>query len=295
METEANFPLVTASWLATVLKSQAASKAADVVVLDASWYFPSQKRDAGAEFLKAHIPGARFFDIDVICDQSSPYPHMLPSAELFTQHVNAMGIDKNSLIVIYDGMGVFSSPRAWWMFRYFGHKRVGVLDGGFKAWQRLGLAVEQGAPEPPEPYGSFKPSVQHHLKKDHEEVMQALISAKLKIVDARSAGRFSGMEPEPHDGLRAGHMPGAINLPYQQLVNVETGYFNPFNTIKSLLNSQSIGLDEPIIATCGSGVSACSIAFILSVFGNDQVAIYDGSWCEWGSNSNNPVMQGSAR
>lgn len=291
MDKEASFPLVTVAWLATAMRKAKENK---IVILDASYHLPGSGRDGQDEFLAEHIPSARFFDVEAISDTSSPYPHMAPSSEIFTQHVNALGIDNQSLIIVYDSHGLFSAGRAWWMFRLFGHDNVGILDGGLRAWQSMGLPIETGEPPIPEPYGKFKASFRKELVRNKDEVMDALLKSDAKLIDVRPPERFSGAKTEPRPGLRAGHMPGAINIPYATLTNPETGYIRSFDELRTTFAYTGVLQANQIITTCGSGITSAALSFVLHLLGKQDVPVYDGSWAEWGALNDTPVVRGDS-
>lgn len=274
--------LVSTEWLAQHLG------APDIRVVDASWYMPAAKRNPRAEYMSAHIPGAVFFDIDGICDPKSSLPHMLPSPELFSSRVRKLGLGDGTRIVVYDGSTSFvASARVWWMMRYFGHEDVALLDGGFLKWQAEGRPIEDLPPVPRERH--FTPRVNTMLLRDFDQMRATMTNRNEQIVDARSAGRFHGQEPEPRAGLRGGHIPGSLNLPYTDLIDSKTGCMLPADTLKARFADHKVALDRPIATSCGSGVSACVIAFALHLIGHRQVAVYDGSWTEWGGRPDAPV------
>jgi thiosulfate/3-mercaptopyruvate sulfurtransferase len=279
--------LVTTDWLADRLGHPR------LRVLDGSMYLPNSGRDAAAEYAEAHLPGAVFFDVEASSDRRSPLPHMLPPAADFAERVSALGLDDADDIVVYDGSGAnLSAARVWWMFRVFGHERVAVLDGGIRKWRREGRPLESGTPALPR--GSFtarrRPG---DAVRDLAEVRKAAAAGREQIVDMRSAGRFAATEPEPRPGLRGGHIPGSRNLPYNELVR-EDGTMLPLESLQRRIAAAGIDPSRPIIATCGSGVSACALIHALHLLGHDQVALYDGAWTEWGGRADTPIESGTA-
>jgi len=275
-------PLVSVRWL------EANIGKAGVVVLDASMApIGAAPPPRPAEIL--YIPGARVFDFDQrICDRASPLPHMMPSAELFQAELRALGVSTNSQVVVCDRVGIFSSPRAWWMLRSMGHDAVAVLDGGLPAWIAAGLPTES-APGAPSAPGDFIARPQAGFFCDADRVAEALGSASHRVLDARSEGRFEGSEPEPRRGLRAGHMPGAVNLPFSAVQR--EGRMLPPDELGQLYASK-VGEREQLIFSCGSGVTACVLALGATLAGHSKLSVYDGSWSEWGMPSARPVVTG---
>jgi thiosulfate/3-mercaptopyruvate sulfurtransferase len=272
--------LVTTGWLARNLGRR------DVRVVDGSWHMPHLQRDARAEFAQAHIPGAVFFDIDAIADRSTALPHMLPRAAEFARAVGQLGIGSRDRVVVYDSRGVVSAARVWWTFRVFGHDKVFVLDGGLPRWRAEGRPVEAGAPTPTP--RRFTARLRRSLVRDLAAMRQNLRTRKAQVLDARSRGRFAGTEPEPRAGLRGGHIPGSLNLPYDELYQKD-GTLLPADAIRGKLEGAGIDLAKPVVTSCGSGVTASVLALGFHVVGRPDVAVYDGSWTEWGGRDDTPI------
>ena len=280
MSLSANSPLVSTEWLAAHLD------APDVRIIDASWYLPTAQRDPKHEYEAAHIPGAMFFDIDEIADTNSAYPHMLPAPEKFSSRVRALGIGDGTRVIIYDGAGIFSAPRVWWMFRVMGFADVAVLDGGMKKWKAEGRALSDERPRPSPRHFTARRNAP--LVRDVAAMLHNLDTCAEQVIDARSGPRFRATEAEPRPGLSGGHIPGSKNLPSSQLVNGD-GTLKSYDELVRLFDDAGIDLKRPIITTCGSGVSACILALGLAVLNREQVAVYDGSWAEWGAVKGLPI------
>jgi thiosulfate/3-mercaptopyruvate sulfurtransferase len=276
---------VTSEWLKAELGKP------DLVVVDGSWYLPAMKRDGRAEYHAAHIPGAVYFDIDEVKDINSTLPHMLPPPEVFGLHMARLGISDGQRIVVYDGAGLFSAPRVWFTFKIFGVKEVYILEGGFAAWTAKNYPVESGTTvrEP----GSFTPKFSAGAVADMTRVDQALENNTAQVIDARPAGRFRGDEPEPRAGVASGHIPGSINVPSSAVV-VDGKLASP-EQIKKTFDDAGFDPDKPVIASCGSGVSAAILWLALESIDKKPMALYDGSWSEWGTNPNMPKATGPAK
>jgi thiosulfate/3-mercaptopyruvate sulfurtransferase len=262
--------------------------APDVVVLDGSYYLPAMNRDAEAEYLAGHIPGAVRFDIDVVKDADDPLPHMLPSPEAFASHMRRLGVGDGATVVVYDGAGLFAAPRVWWTFRVFGVERVFVLDGGLPKWRAEGRPLEEGRVTRRPAH--FTARFDAGAVRDFGDVTKALAGGAAQVVDARSAGRFRGEEPEPRPGLASGHMPGALNVPSASLV--EGGRLKSADELRGVLAAAGVDLARPIIASCGSGVSAVILGLALDAVGHKAWSVYDGSWTDWASRADAPIAKG---
>jgi len=261
-----------------------------VKVLDATWYLPGTPRDPRAEFEQARIPGAAFFDINAIRDVSTPLPTMVPSPEDFALAVEQLGISDENTVVIYNGGELITAPRAWWMFRLFGHPQVLVLDGGLAKWRAEGRPVESGPFQPPA-LGRFTPSLDANLLRDLEEVRASLDHGHAQVVDVRPPARFRGDTPEPRPGMRAGHMPGALHLYAHSLVGPDGVFLAP-DKLAEAFRAAGVDPDKPVVTTCGSGIAACTVALALARLGHWRGAVYDGSWSEWGGRQDTPVVIG---
>ncbi len=285
MATDDPKTLVSTDWLAAHLSDP------DLRILDASWYLPDMGRDARAEYQAAHIPGARFFDIDEISDARSELPHMVPPPEKFISRLRKMGVGDGHQVVVYDGAGLFSAARVWWLFRLFGKTDIAVLDGGFPKWQAEGRPEEDMPPITRDRHTTV--SLQNHLVRDVTQVAAAAKLGDHEIVDVRSPGRFEGAEPEPRAGLRGGHIPGAKNLHYRALLNGDGTMKDP-EALRAAFEATGVDLSKPVITSCGSGVTAAIANLALARLGHDRHALYDGSWAEWGMYDDLPIATGKA-
>ena len=259
-------------------------------VVDGSWYLPAQDRDARGEFLAGHIPGAVFFDIDAIADRSTDLPHMLPDDAAFAEAAGALGLSETGTIVVYDGMGLFSAPRVWWTLRVFGARDVRVLDGGLPAWKRAGYELEAGEAQPSP--AKFQVHRAPGTTVDFAALSATLAQRRAAVVDARSAARFRGEAPEPRPGLPSGHMPGAHNLPFDRLI--EDGRLAAPEKVRAAFREAGVDLAQPVITTCGSGVTAATLLFALASVGKEDVTLYDGAWADWGSRPDAEIATGPA-
>jgi thiosulfate/3-mercaptopyruvate sulfurtransferase len=274
-------PLVTTEWLARHL--------GDVTIVDSSWFMPSLGRNARAEYLQAHIPRARFLDIDEVSDRANPAPHMLPTAEQFAASMETLGVGSGDRIVVYDNSPTRTAARGWFMLRHFGARDVAILDGGFQKWTAEGRPTESGEPPPRTARFAAKPNDSEIVTK------QQILSGEVMtpILDARGAGRFEGAEPDPRPGAERGHIPGACNLPFAALYN-DDGTFKPPDEIRRLFAAADVDPTRPFVATCGSGVTANSLIFAAHLLGHDGNKLYDGSWSEWGADPATPKALGPA-
>ncbi|SDU01351.1 3-mercaptopyruvate sulfurtransferase [Stappia sp. ES.058] len=276
-------PLVSPSWLANKLASP------DVVVVNA-WLPPVGQPDTQPEYGERHIPGAVFFDVNAISDPASDLPHMLPPAHIFSSMMRKLGIGDGQTIVVYDGVGLYSAARVWWMFRAMGVEDVHVLDGGLPGWEAAGHPVEDMAPAP-RGDRHFSARLNHGLVADRAKVAR-MLEAGGQVLDARSRGRFAGTDPEPRAGLRGGHMPGALNLPFTELMS--DGRLKDTDALTAAFDTAGVDRTKPVVTTCGSGVTAAILSLALTVAGQDKAPVYDGSWTEWGGREDTPVATGDS-
>lgn len=272
--------LVSTEWLAAHLD------APDLRIIDASHHLPTTGRNARAEYDEQHIPGAIFWDIDAIADQSSDLPHMLPDADQFARQVGALGIGDGHKIIVYDTVSATGAARVWWTFRVFGYRDVAVLNGGLRKWLAEGRPVTKDVPARGE--RNFTARKNHMLVRDREQILRNIDQPRDQVVDARSAGRFMATEPEPRAGMRGGHIPGSKNVPFPALLNAD-GTYRSADELREAFEQSGVDLTKPIATTCGSGVTACTLALGLYLIGRTETAVYDGSWSEWGSRQDTPV------
>jgi len=279
--------LVETDWLASHLDTPG------LVVLDGSMHLPTTKRNARVEYLSEHIPGALFFDIDDIADDKSPLPHMLPPTEKFASRMKRMGIGDGMHIVAYDSEGLYSAARVWWMFRAMGHEEVRILNGGLKKWKAEGRRLEDGPPRH-RTERHFSATLNAELVRDAADVRGLIGGKAAQIVDARAAARFEGTAPEPRQGLRSGHIPGSRNVPFASLLNPD-GTLKGETELAAIFAKAGVDTGRPVVASCGSGVTAGVVALALAILGRADAAVYDGSWTEWGADASLPIETGPAK
>jgi thiosulfate/3-mercaptopyruvate sulfurtransferase len=286
MTTQSNDPLVSTDWLAARLDD------AGVKIVDASFKLPGVTPLPKDDYLRAHIPGAVFFDVDAVADHESPLPHMFPSAGQFGQDVGALGIGNGDTVVVYDAGGWVAGPRAWWMFLAYGHDKVRVLDGGLKKWIAEGRPVESGAVSVRP--ATFTAAFDARRVRTMQQMVANLASRAEQVIDARASDRFEGRAAEPRPGLRRGHIPGSRNVPYNRLFDAASGTMKPLAELRAAFSEAGVQLDGPIVTSCGSGVSAAVLTLALYRLGVENPALYDGSWSEWGAPDGPPVATGPA-
>ena len=274
-------PLVTTEWLAGELGKP------DLVVFDATKYLPNEPKDGRAEFLAAHIPGARYFDIDEVADTDTGLPHMVPTPGRFAKLMGAMGVGNTTRVVFYDQKGLASAARGWWLMGLFGHDNAAVLDGGLPKWVGEGRPTQSGAAADPAP-AVFDPIYRATRLRGVGDILNNVTARAELVLDARAAGRFTGATPEPRAGMRSGHIPGSANVPYTDLLNAD-GTFKPVAAVKARFAAAGVDGSRPVVTSCGSGVTACILTLGLRLAGLPEGAVYDGSWTEWGGRSDTPV------
>jgi thiosulfate/3-mercaptopyruvate sulfurtransferase len=277
-------PLVTTDWLAAELGKS------DLLVFDATKYLPNENKDGRAEFLKAHIPGARYFDIDDVADTDTDLPHMVPTPGRFAKLMGALGVSNASRLVFYDQKGLASAARGWWLMGLFGHDNAAVLDGGLPKWVREDRPVQDGDAAPAAP-AVFHPDFRATRLRGVGDVLANVATQGELVLDARAAGRFTGAVPEPRAGMRSGHIPGSASLPYTDLLNAD-GTFKPEAELRARLAAAGVDGSRPVVTSCGSGVTACILTLGLRLAGLPEGAVYDGSWTEWGGRTDTPVAVG---
>jgi thiosulfate/3-mercaptopyruvate sulfurtransferase len=280
----------TRTWLIEGDELERELNAPDLVIIDATWHMPGEGKDAHTEYLEEHIPGALFFDIEEIADNKSHLPHMLPPPEKFSSRMRSMGIGDGSRIVVYDRSGIYSAARVWWTFRVMGVEDVSVLNGGLPKWKREGRPTESGEP-PVRGTRHFTARRNAALVRDAADVKSVLKNKSAAIVDARSPERFAGRAAEPRPGLRSGHIPGALNLPYSRLVN-QDGTLKSASELEKLFADAGVDLHKPVVTSCGSGITASVLALALAELGHRRTSVYDGSWSEWGADQSLPIETG---
>ena len=277
-------PLVTTEWLAAELGKP------DLVVFDATKYLPNEPKDGRAEFLRGHIPGAAFFDIDEVADTDTDLPHMVPTPGRFAKLMGALGVGNASRVVFYDQKGLASAARGWWLMGLFGHDDAAVLDGGLPKWVKEGRPVHDGESAVPVP-GQFRPDYRAGQLRGVGDMLRNVLTGAELVLDARAAGRFTGAVPEPRAGMRSGHIPGSVSLPYTELLQAD-GTFRPAGEVRGRFEAAGLDGSRPLVTSCGSGVTACILTLGLRVAGFPEGAVYDGSWTEWGGRSDTPIEVG---
>lgn len=277
-------PMVSTEWLAAELGKR------DLIVLDATMYLPNEAKNGQAEYVKAHIPGARYFDIDQFADTDTDLPHMVPAPGRFAKLIGALGVSNSSRIVFYDQKGLASAARGWWLMGLFGHDNAAVLDGGLPKWVREGRPVESGDPAPPVPV-TFRPDFRARRLRGVGDLIANITGKQEFVLDARAAGRFTGELAEPRAGMRGGHIPGSASVPYTDLLNAD-GTFRDPAALRARFAQAGVDGGKPVVTSCGSGVTACILTLGLRLAGLPEGAVYDGSWTEWGGRADTPVATG---
>jgi thiosulfate/3-mercaptopyruvate sulfurtransferase len=279
--------LVSTEWLAAHVDDP------HIRVLDSSFKLPGITPTAREDYNRGHIPGAVFFDIDDIAEPGTSLPHMIPSPELFARKMEELGIGDDDRVIVYDSAGLSSAGRAWWMLRLYGHHNVALLDGGLPKWRAEGRPLETAVPNPPLDR-HFSARFDPALVRDKQALLDNLATRREQVADARAAGRFAGIAEETRPGLRRGHIPGSFNLPYDRVTDPQTHRLRDAEALSDLFHEEGVALDRPIVTSCGSGVTACALAFALHLIGHPGAAVYDGSWSEWGLPGDTPVETGPA-
>jgi thiosulfate/3-mercaptopyruvate sulfurtransferase len=277
-------PLVTTEWLAAELGEP------DLVVFDATKYLPNEPKDGRPEFLRRHIPGAAFFGVDEVADTETDLPHMVPTPGRFAKLMGALGVGKASRVVFYDQKGLASAARGWWLMGLFGHDNAAVLDGGLPKWVKEGRPVHDGEAAVPVPR-QFRPDYRAGQLRGVGDLLRNVQTGAELVLDARAAGRFTGAVPEPRAGMRSGHIPGSVSLPYTELLRAD-GTFRPAGEVRARFEAAGVDGSRPLVTSCGSGVTACILTLGLRVAGFPEGAVYDGSWTEWGGRSDTPIEVG---
>ena len=252
----------------------------NIKILDCSWHMPTTQRSGKLEFEQTHIPGSIFFDIDEFSDKNSEFPHTILPGDIFSEMISNLGISNQDHIVVYDSLGIFSSPRVWWMFQYFGHKEVSILDGGLVKWLKEKKEIETGKGKK-YPKTNFKVTENQSMLKIYDDIKDNIVNNQFQVIDARSKGRFLGTEPEPRANLKSGSIQNSINLPWNECIDPETKCFLDKSLLEKKFKALKIKLDQPVVFSCGSGVSACVIGKAFNIVNNNEPIIYDGSWSEW--------------
>ncbi|HQT77922.1 MAG: 3-mercaptopyruvate sulfurtransferase [Rhodospirillales bacterium 20-64-7] len=282
-------PLVTTEWLAEQLGTSG------LVVFDATKYLPNESKEGCTEFLRAHVPGARYFDIDLVADPDTDLPHMVPTPGRFAKLMTQLGVGNGSRVVFYDQKGLASAARGWWLMGLFGHDEAAVLDGGLPKWLKEGRPTEAGQPGAPSPAtvapGEFRPDFRASKLRGIGDVLRNVLTRDEQVLDARAAGRFTGAVPEPRAGMRSGHIPGSVSLPYTDLLNPD-GTFRPAGEVRGRFQAAGVDGAKPLVTSCGSGVTACILTLGLRIAGFPEGAVYDGSWTEWGGRADTPIEVG---